>query len=143
MKLKLLILFVGFVTLLPACSLFGFNQPEQPSLPTTMQELTFSGVSPDAAPGYEQIEARTLDGEPISLDVTLVFYIDPSKVAQIQEQGGTNYPIVLLKPIVQAAIQKVTSQYSARQIFDDKRTEWNDSMGTEVIPRKKCEKELE
>lgn len=125
MRAKPLVTFVILFALLPACNLFGFGQVDRTPLPTTNLEITFRGVSPDAEPGYEQIEVQTKDGEAIYLYVTLLFRIDPSRVTQIQEEGGANFRFVLLKPVLQSVIQDVTATYSARELVNnEKRNEW-------------------
>lgn len=135
MRAKPLVTFVILFALLPACNLFGVYQPEPSSLSTTV-EITFKGVSPDAEPGYEQIEAKTRDSEVIYLDITLLFGIDPSKMLQIQEEGGSNYPIVLLKPIIQSVIQDVTAKYSVRELVNnEKRKEWIEKLRQEIKQR--------
>ena len=135
MKIKLLIPFVGFVALLPACNLFGFNQPEQPPLPTTIQELTLSETSPDSGspPEYNGVHGQSKDGQPIEMDITLVFKIDPTMSDRIQKKWGASYVTSFLIPTLRHTTEEAISKYTAYEIYGEGRYDLIKTLQTSVI----------
>jgi regulator of protease activity HflC (stomatin/prohibitin superfamily) len=86
--------------------------------PITMQECTIA-----AHEGHPEhaIEARTAEGQPVSLDVTILFRIDPDRVNMIHTQWGQNYITEFICPALRSTVRDVVVRYQTEDIYGERR----------------------
>lgn len=89
--------------------------------PTSQQNYTMSGSSEDSLrPGDDAVVARSVDGQEVTIDITIIFAIDATKVNDVHRQwsdtpGG--YLESLIRPRVRSDVRDVISGYQAEQIY--------------------------
>jgi regulator of protease activity HflC (stomatin/prohibitin superfamily) len=75
-----------------------------------------------AVQGDDSIAARTLDGQEIYVDASVIYSIDPAKVVQIHIQWQDRYED-LIRAQVRGIIRDVVSQYRVEEVVSTKRFE--------------------
>ncbi len=90
--------------------------------PTSQQNYTMSGTNEDSlrGTGDDAVVARSVDGQEVKIDVTVIFAIDPVKVNDVHRQwsdtpGG--YTESLIRPRIRSDVRDVISGYQAEQIY--------------------------
>ena len=76
----------------------------------------------------EVAETPSREGLIISLDVSLLYKIDPAKAAEIYKTVGKSYPEVIVDPQLRSAIREITASYDAKSLYSSER----DKMATEI-----------
>lgn len=91
--------------------------------PISRQTYTMS-ISPSegAVQGDDSIAARTLDGQEIYVDASVIFSIDPVKVVQVHIQWQDRY-VELIRAQVRGIIRDAVSQYRVEEVVSTKRFE--------------------
>jgi len=91
------------------------------------QNYTMS-VAPDEGQltGDDSIRARSLDGQEIFVDASVIFAIDPAKVVQLHINWQNRYEAGLIRPAVRNTIRDAVSQYGVEEIVSTKRSEMED-----------------
>lgn len=102
--------------------------PTPPIDPTTSLQITLSGINEGQIPNFGAVEAQTQDGETFRIDLTLVYRVDPEQVNSIYQQWGLDYPTELVLPILRTTAEQVISQYSARDLYREKRFEFEETL---------------
>ena len=91
--------------------------------PISRQTYTMSiAPSEGAVQGDDSIAARTLDGQEIYVDASVIFSIDPLKVVQVHIQWQDRY-IDLIRAQVRGIIRDAVSQYRVEEVVSTKRFE--------------------
>lgn len=92
--------------------------------PISMQTYTMS-IAPNegAIQGDDSISARTLDGQEIFVDASVIYKIDPDKVVQVHIQWKNGYNDGLIRPQARGVIRDVISQYKVDEVVSTKRIE--------------------
>ena len=97
----------------------------------TMSIAPFEG----ATQGDDSIAARTLDGQEIYVDASVIYSIDPTKVVQIHIQWQDRYED-LIRAQVRGIIRDAVSQYRVEEVVSTKRfdlvTSIEDNLRTKV-----------
>lgn len=100
--------------------------------PTGQQEYTMAGSAEQGARGgNDAVEARSVDGQRVLMDVTILFRIDPTKVNQIHLDWSTSpggYGESLIRPQTRSVVRDVVSGFQAEQIYGAGR----DAMQTQI-----------
>jgi len=65
----------------------------------------------------EQSDSPSNEGLNVHLDVSLIYRLDPSKVAEIYKTIGPNFVDVFIKPQFRAAIRSATVRHSAKDLY--------------------------
>jgi regulator of protease activity HflC (stomatin/prohibitin superfamily) len=95
--------------------------------PIGQQEYTMSGdPSEGARESFDAVPARSVDGQEVVMDVTILFRIDPSKVNQIHRDWSSSpggYGESLIRPQVRSVVRDVVSGFQAEEIYGAGRTE--------------------
>jgi len=103
---------------------------------TRIQAFTMSS-SEENAPSAEKdnsMEAPTLDGQQVTIDVTVLFHLDPNKVSNLWQKIGEDYVQKIVKPISRSQIRMAISQYTAIDIYSEKRADAVKKMTEEIKP---------
>ena len=91
--------------------------------PISRQTYTMSIASSEGAiQGDDSIAARTLDGQEIYVDASVIFSIDPTKVVQVHINWQDRYTD-LIRAQVRGIIRDAVSQYSVEEVVSTKRFE--------------------
>jgi regulator of protease activity HflC (stomatin/prohibitin superfamily) len=103
------------------------------------QEYTMSGdPSEGARVGNDAVEARSVDGQSVVMDITVLFKIDPSKVNQIHVDWSTSpggYGESLIRPQTRSVIRDVVSGFQAAEIYGTGRDRMQTSITDELRSR--------
>src|SRR5579859_1721703 len=73
--------------------------------------------------GNDTVQARTKDGQQISIDASIVYSVDPAKVVQLNVLWQNRYEENLVRPAARGTIRDAASQYGVEEIVSTKRTE--------------------
>jgi regulator of protease activity HflC (stomatin/prohibitin superfamily) len=73
--------------------------------------------------GDDSIAARTLDGQEIFVDASVIYKIDPDKVIQVHIQWQDRYDQDLVRAQARGIIRDVISQYRVDEVVSTKRAE--------------------
>ncbi|MDP3450739.1 MAG: SPFH domain-containing protein [Anaerolineaceae bacterium] len=91
--------------------------------PISQQTYTMSIAPTEGAiRGDDSIAARTLDGQEIYVDASVIFSIDPTKVVSVHIYWQNTY-VDLIRSQVRGIIRDAVSQYSVNQVVSSKRFE--------------------
>ena len=86
--------------------------------PTDQQEYTMSGISSEGRiQGNDAVEALTVDGQEIRLDITVLYRISRQDVNQIHLNWQRRYESDFIRPTVRAVARDVASQFEAEAIY--------------------------
>jgi regulator of protease activity HflC (stomatin/prohibitin superfamily) len=98
--------------------------------PISRQTYTMSiAPSEGAVQGDDSIAARTLDGQEIFVDASVIFSIDPTKVVQVHTQWQDRY-VDLVRAQVRGIIRDAVSQYKVEEVVSTKRFDLTQSIFT-------------
>ena len=88
------------------------------------QTYTMSVASGEGAvPGDDSVEARTSDGQQISLDASVIYEIDPSQVIAVHIAWQDRYTDELIRPQSRGIIRDAVSQFNVEEVVTTKRFE--------------------
>jgi regulator of protease activity HflC (stomatin/prohibitin superfamily) len=91
--------------------------------PISQQTYTMSiAPSEGAVQGDDSIAARTLDGQEIYVDASVIFSIDPTKVVDVHIQWQDRY-VELIRAQARGIIRDAVSQYKVEEVVSTKRFE--------------------
>jgi regulator of protease activity HflC (stomatin/prohibitin superfamily) len=71
----------------------------------------------------DAITARTLDSQEVTIDVTILFRVDPVKVVDLHVLWQDRFKKELLRPNLRAILRRQVSQYTVDEVNSNKRTE--------------------
>ncbi|MBE0688964.1 MAG: hypothetical protein IH587_02435 [Anaerolineae bacterium] len=92
--------------------------------PISQQEYTMSGTTTEGArSGDDAVRARTVDGQEVRIDVTVLFSIDPDKGNTIHERWQNRYTDDFIRPTARGIIRDVVSGFRAAAIYGLERGE--------------------
>lgn len=90
---------------------------------TAQQEYTVSGVPGEGAiRGDDAITALTEDGQNVSMDVTLIYSVDPAKAQVVHKRWQNRYVNSLIRPALRSAGRDAINQFTVEQIYGGERT---------------------
>jgi len=85
---------------------------------------TMSAVSQEGQKaGDDAIQARTKDGQQVSIDASVIYSIDPGKIIDLHITWQNRYEEGLVRPSVRGIIRDVVSQYSVEEVVSTKRVQ--------------------
>jgi regulator of protease activity HflC (stomatin/prohibitin superfamily) len=97
--------------------------------PINQQEYTMSGLADEGArSGDDAVEARSIDGQTVEMDVTILFRIkntdESIRVVHLDWAGDEEaYREQLIRPTVRSVVRDVVSTFQAEEIYGARRTE--------------------
>jgi regulator of protease activity HflC (stomatin/prohibitin superfamily) len=104
--------------------------------PISQQSYTMSGRTNEGAiSGNDAVAARTLDGQEVALDVTVLYAVNPDKVNELHKRWQSGYQENFVRPTVRGLVRDVVSGYRAEDIYGTKRTELEDQMQKRIADR--------
>jgi len=91
--------------------------------PISRETYTMSiAPSEGSVQGDDSIAARTLDGQEIYVDASVIYSIDPTKVVQVHIQWQDRY-VELIRAQTRGIIRDAVSQYQVEEVVSTKRFE--------------------
>lgn len=89
------------------------------------QTYTMSGASNEvnqqAGAANDALTALTADGLPVSLEMSILFHIDPSKVARLHRDIGPMYVEKVVRPQTRSHVRMVIAQYPVVDVYGGRR----------------------
>lgn len=86
--------------------------------PTDQQEYTMSGITNEGQQvGNDAVEALTVDGQSVRLDITVLYRIDREDINQVHLNWQNRYENGFIRPTVRAIARDVVSQFEAEAIY--------------------------
>jgi len=91
--------------------------------------------------GDDSIRARTEDGQEVTIDASIVYSIDTTKVIQLHINWQNRYENEIVRPAARNAIRDAVSQYSVEEIVSTKRAEM-EALITNILTEKFAQNDL-
>jgi len=83
----------------------------------------------------QQNEVPTKEGLTVSLDVAILFHIDPSKAHDIYVNLGKNYDELVVEPELASAVRGLTSEVEAKALYSEGRNALQQKMKEQLTLR--------
>ena len=97
--------------------------------PISTQTYTMSIAAVEGqVQGDNSIAARTLDGQQIYVDASVIYRVDPEKVVQVHIQWQRRYDADLVRAQARGIIRDVISQYKVDEVVSTKRVAMTSSI---------------
>ncbi|MBI3791721.1 MAG: prohibitin family protein [Gemmatimonadetes bacterium] len=94
--------------------------------PTFMQTLVLTKASTEGSPNNDEINVNSMEGQPLSLDVSMSFELDPRKVPQLYQTFRTDVSTIqhtYVKQSIRQALQEVIGQEAIADVIGPKKAE--------------------
>jgi regulator of protease activity HflC (stomatin/prohibitin superfamily) len=110
--------------------------------PISKQTYTMSRVASEGqVQGDDSITARTLDGQEIFVDASVIYAIDPNHVVDVHIAWQDRYSADLVRPLARGVIRDAVSQYRVEEVVSTQRVEMAGQM-REAMEKKMTENGL-
>ncbi len=97
--------------------------------PIEQQQYTMTGIpSEGGVVGDSAVRGRTLDGQEVFLEVTVIYGIDPEEANTVHIRWQNRYQNDLIRPTIRGLAREVVSRFRAEDIFGEQRTAVEDSL---------------
>lgn len=97
------------------------------------QNYTMSAVQGEGQKyGDDAIKVLSSDGLEVTIDLTVLFKIIPSKAPKIYEEIGLNYVDVVVRPISRTRIRDISANYEAVALYSSKREEFQQKISKAI-----------
>lgn len=97
--------------------------------PIEQQEFTMAGERETGViVGDDGVRGRTVDGQEVFVDVTVIFSISPADVNLVHVRWQDRYRNDLIRPTLRGLARDAISRFTAEGIFGERRTELGDSL---------------
>lgn len=97
--------------------------------PLEQQQYTMAGAEEEGArPGDDAVRARTVDGQEVRLDVSILFGIDPNNVNIVHQRWQMRYVNDFIRPTARGIVRDVVSRFRAEEIYGQRRGEMEDDI---------------
>ncbi len=103
--------------------------------PINQQQYTMAGEGEDRGGGNDAVSARTRDGQEVTLDVTVLYAINPEKVAIVHLRWQSGYQENFVRPTVRGLVREVVAGYPAEDIYGEGRAQMEDMMQERIAAR--------
>lgn len=104
--------------------------------PISQQEYTMAGTTNEGSiSGNDAVQARTTDGQEVSLDITVLYNVNPENVNTVHLRWQSRYQDNFVRPTVRGIVREVVAGYQAEQIYGTGRGEMELSMQDQVRQR--------
>ncbi len=94
--------------------------------PTFMQTLVLTRASTEGSPNNDEINVNSVEGQPLSLDVSMSFELDPTKVPALYSTFRTDIEMIkhgYIKQAIRQALQEVVGSEEISAIIGPKKAE--------------------
>lgn len=85
--------------------------------------------------GDDSISARTLDGQEVLIDASVIYAIDPNQVVKVHIDWQDRYSEDLVRPQSRGVIRDAVSQFGVEQVVSTKRTEMTDMINVKLAEK--------
>lgn len=85
------------------------------------QNYTMSGHTDERGVSDDAIRVLSRDGLEVSIDLTILYRIEPQAAPKIYREIGTNYQDKIIRPITRTGIRESATYFDAISLFSDKR----------------------
>lgn len=104
--------------------------------PISQQEYTMSGRELEGATrGNDAVAARTIDGQEVQLDITVLFNINPENVNVVHLRWQNRYLENFVRPTVRGMVREVVAGFPAEQIYGEGRGDMELQMQQRISER--------
>ncbi len=101
--------------------------------PRYWQTYTMSHTARDDATGNANpIITRTLDNQEVTIDVSVIFRLDPERLVDIHRYWQERYRDELLRPLVRAYLRREVSRYTVDEVNSSQRNRLEDGLDETV-----------
>jgi regulator of protease activity HflC (stomatin/prohibitin superfamily) len=108
--------------------------------PVFMQTLVLTRAPGDGAPGNDEINVNSVEGQPISLDVSMSFELDPARVPALYQTFRTDIATIqhgYVKQAIRQALQEVVGTEPIADVIGPKKAEVVNETQTKISERLK------
>lgn len=78
--------------------------------------------------GDDSVEARTVDGQKVNIDASVIYSIDPTQVVKVHLAWQDRYENGLIRPVVRGIIRDVIAQYKVGEVYSTRRADIENSI---------------
>jgi regulator of protease activity HflC (stomatin/prohibitin superfamily) len=104
--------------------------------PISRQTYTMSAsASEGQIQGDDSILARTVDGQEVSIDASVIYTIDPTKVVMVHISWQNRYTDGLVRPLSRGVIRDAVAKYKVEEVVSSKRLEMANGITEELTQR--------
>ncbi|MCU0476519.1 MAG: SPFH domain-containing protein [Anaerolineae bacterium] len=104
--------------------------------PIVQQQYTMSGVSEGGQErGDDAVRVRTIDGQEVIIDVTVIYRINPDDVNIVHERWQNRYENDLIRPILRGFVRDAVSRFRAEAVYGESRTVIQEAIETDMRNR--------
>lgn len=97
--------------------------------PITQQQYTMAGRELEGqVRGNDAVQARTRDGQEISIDITVLYAVNPAKVNTVHTRWLNGYQDNFVRPTVRGIVRETVSGFGAEEIYGLRRGEMETEM---------------
>lgn len=83
--------------------------------------------------GDEAILVTTSDNHGVTLEMTVLYHIDPDNANQLWQNIGDNYIEKIVRPTIRSRVRTISANYSAEDFFSNKRSEIEQRLQHELV----------
>jgi regulator of protease activity HflC (stomatin/prohibitin superfamily) len=69
----------------------------------------------------------------MNLDTSLIYHLNPAKAAEVYQKLGPNYLVVVVEPILRAAIREATASHTANALYTGEREQVARQINSQLI----------
>lgn len=104
--------------------------------PIRQQQYTMSDTATEGAiQGQDAVSARTVDGQEVRLDLTVLYGVDPAQANLVHQRWQNRYESDFVRPTARGIVRDVVSRYRAQDIYGEKRSELETAIEAELKAR--------
>jgi regulator of protease activity HflC (stomatin/prohibitin superfamily) len=108
-----------------------FERPIVYSISRSTYTMTSSPDEGQVA-GDDSIQARTKDGQQVTIDASVIYEVDPAKIVQLHITWQDRYEGEVVRTVARSAIRDAVAQYAVEEIVSTKRAELEQSITDEL-----------
>ncbi|HYO87186.1 MAG TPA: prohibitin family protein [Candidatus Limnocylindrales bacterium] len=102
----------------------------------SQKQYTMSGQTNEGArSGDDAVRARTIDGQEVQMDITVLYSIDPDQVNIIHQRWQNRYEDDFIRPTTRGFVRDIVSAYRADDIYGERRGEMEDRIQAQLTTR--------
>ena len=104
--------------------------------PIRQQQYTMSDTTAEGSiQGQDAVAARTIDGQEVRLDLTILYGVDPAQANLVHQRWQNRYEADFVRPTARGIVRDVVSRYRAEDIYGAKRSELEDAIKAQLKAR--------
>ena len=104
--------------------------------PISRQTYTMSVVTGEGqVRGDDSILARTVDGQEVSIDASVIYTLDPNKVVDVHIRWQDRYTDGLVRPLARGVIRDAVAKYKVEEVVSSQRATMVQTISEELTAR--------